>query len=79
MNLRCVRLGRTLDTKPNTGVIRSTFVVDEKGLPHCRCERSKVKMLGASAKCSTPLPDLRHSYGQPLAMSRYVFCATAKM
>jgi hypothetical protein len=45
MNWRCVRLGRTLDTKPNTGVIRSTFVVDEKGLPHCRCERSKVKML----------------------------------
>jgi hypothetical protein len=29
-----VRLGRTLDTKPNTGVIRSTFVVDEKGLCH---------------------------------------------
>ena len=31
MNWRCLRLGRTLDTKPNTGVIRSTLVVDEKG------------------------------------------------
>ena len=28
---RLVDLGRSLDTKPNTGVIRSTFVVDENG------------------------------------------------
>jgi hypothetical protein len=34
VNWRCVRLGRTLDTKPNTGVIRSTFVVDDKRLCH---------------------------------------------
>jgi peroxiredoxin len=46
VNGRCVRLGRTLDTKPNTGVIRSTFVVDEQGLCHIvDANGQKVKML----------------------------------
>jgi hypothetical protein len=38
-----------------------------------------MKMLKRIREVQYTLPDLRHSYGQPVAMSRYVFCATAKM